>query len=148
MKRNGQQTGAALLGWLIIAGLILTIIIVIAVFCGNLMRLFGFAYQSTGSVILYFVLIVLFSFPLEVLAKSLPAALVSLGKLSPRGGVVVFFLLDTAATAGAMYAADRYMSSVTVSGRAILAVSLLFALLSIKDFGQLCQTHQQQEGDS
>lgn len=44
-----------LVGFLVIVGIIVAIVSVVAIFGGALMKLFGFTYQSMGSIILFFV---------------------------------------------------------------------------------------------
>lgn len=128
MKDALKKFLTALLGWGIIALLILAIISVLAIFGGAIMRFFGFTYDSIGSIILFFVCITLAGFPLEVVASALPKALLSLGRISHRACKVLSFVLDACGTAITMLFVDTLMDSVSASGSAIAVCSLLLAL--------------------
>ena len=54
------------IGFLIIVGIIVALVSVIAIFGGALMKLFGFTYQSVGSIILFFVISGMFAFPIRI----------------------------------------------------------------------------------
>lgn len=53
-----------LVGFLVIVGIIVAIVSVVAIFGGALMKLFGFTYQSMGSIILFFVISGILAFPM------------------------------------------------------------------------------------
>ena len=98
------------------------------------MKLFGFTYDSVGSLVLYFVLASLLSFVLGNLFSSLPKALYQMGKLNRLEGCILYLILDTLVTAAGLGVMDRWMPSVSATDRAILAVSFLLALPGLRDF--------------
>lgn len=55
-----------LVGFLVIVGIIVAIVSVVAIFGGALMKLFGFTYQSMGSIILFFVISGILAFPIHL----------------------------------------------------------------------------------
>ena len=57
-------------------GIIVAIVSVIAIFGGALMKLFGFTYQSVGSIILFFVVSGILVFPIEMFVKAFPGVTV------------------------------------------------------------------------
>lgn len=65
------------IGFLIIVGIIVAIVSIIAIFGGALMKLFGFTYQSVGSIILFFVVSGILGFPIELFVKAIPKVLFS-----------------------------------------------------------------------
>ena len=56
MKEKIKKLAVSVLGYSIIAGIILIIIAAIAIISGSIMRIFGFEYKSVGSIILFFLL--------------------------------------------------------------------------------------------
>ena len=56
MKEKIKKLAVSVLGYSIIAGIILFVIAVIAVVSGSVMRIFGFEYESVGSIILFLLL--------------------------------------------------------------------------------------------
>ena len=134
MRERLQNLLAAGLGTGLIALLILGVFTLLALFGGGVMSLFGLEYVSVGSFLLFFLLSALAGFPLELLASALPRALFSLGRLSRRAAILLFLLLDTLSSCLSMSVLDWLIDGVWASPRAILAVSLAFALLSLSDF--------------
>ena len=55
---------------------------IIALVSGTIMRLFGFQYKSVGSIILFFIIATIMSFPLNLIAGALPKALYKLERIS------------------------------------------------------------------
>lgn len=53
------------------------IVLVFAIFGGALMKIFGFTYQSVGSIILFFTVSGMLSFPIELFVKAIPKVLFS-----------------------------------------------------------------------
>lgn len=134
---KGKKWLAHVLGYGAISMVILGVIAVIAVFGGSIMRVFGFRYQSVWKVILFFVLVTISGFPLEILAKALPEALLSLDRMSVSQARMLFILLDTFATAVSMLIIDFFMDSVSATMLSIIVVALLMAMLSVKDIGEV-----------
>ena len=134
MKEKIKKLAVSVLGYSIIAGIILFVIAVIAVVSGSVMRIFGFEYESVGSIILFFVVVMVAGFPGGILSSSLPRALVSTGWSTEKQGVAFYVILDTLFSAASMALADYFMDSVSASDLAILIISFLFAVTTIKDF--------------
>lgn len=123
-----------LLSVLLGVGLILALLSAVALVAGSVMKLFGFTYDSVGSLVLYFILASLLSFVLGNLFSSLPKALYQMGKLNRLEGCILYLILDTLVTAAGLGVMDRWMPSVSATDRAILAVSFLLALPGLRDF--------------
>ena len=120
----------------LIVGIIVAIVAMIAYFGGAVMKVFGFEYESPGSIVLFFLFTAIAGFPAETIAKAFPRALLSLEKITVRGAKVLFVILDTAVTAVSMAIVDYFMDSVTATDASILAISLILALLSREDFDE------------
>lgn len=134
MKEKIKKLAVSVLGYSIIAGIILFVIAVIAVVSGSVMRIFGFEYESVGSIILFFVVVMVAGFPGGILSSALPRALVSTGWSTEKQGVAFYVILDMLFSAASMALADYFMDSVSASDLAILIISFLFAVTTIKDF--------------
>ena len=134
MKEKIKKLAVSVLGYSIIAGIILFVIAIIAVISGSVMRIFGFEYESVGSIILFFVVVMAAGFPGEILSSALPRALVASGWSAGKQGIVFYVILDTLFSAVSMAFADYFMDSVSASDLAILIISFLFAVITIKDF--------------
>lgn len=148
MKEKIKKLAVSVLGYSIIAGIILIIIAAIAIISGSIMRIFGFEYKSVGSIILFFVVVMVVGFPLDILSSAFPRALVSSGWSTENQGIVFFVILDTLFTAVSMALADYFMDSVSVSDLAILIISFLFAVTSIKDFREEVRKDQGEENEN
>lgn len=134
MKKKIKERFASAIAYGLLAGLIIGIVAVIAYFGGAVMKVFGFEYESPGSIVLFFLFTVIAGFPAETIAKAFPRALLSLEKITVRGAKVLFVILDTAVTAVSMAIVDYFMDSVTATDASILVISLILALLSKEDF--------------
>ena len=134
MKEKLKELAGALLGYSVVAGIILAVIAVIAVVSGSIMRLFGFEYESVWSIVLFFIIVMIVGFPLDVLSSALPRAFVSAGRSTEEQAVVFYVILDTLMSAVSMAAADYFMDGVSASDLSILVISFLFSLTSVKDF--------------
>lgn len=70
---------------LLLCGVLLIIVLsVLALISGAIMKVFGFEYRSIGSIILFFIIATIISYPLGLIAGALPKALLSLDKVSLR----------------------------------------------------------------
>ena len=92
-------------------------------------------YESVGSIILFFVIASILSYPVSLVVEALPKALLHLKKVSRPAAVCLYLILDTAATALGLSVVDHFMESVSATELAILVVSFLLALLGVKDVG-------------
>lgn len=57
-----------------------------------------FEYHSIGSIILFFIIATILSYPLSLPEKALPKALLSLGRLSLQTAKLLYIALDTFVT--------------------------------------------------
>lgn len=115
---------------LVVIGLI-AIISVFAILGGGVMRFFGFRYNSVGSVILYFTIVAVVGFPLEIIIKALSKALNSLLKIDRKIEKTLFILMDTLGTGITMAIVDYFMESVSASDLSIFVTSFILAILSL-----------------
>ena len=115
-------------------GLILAVLAVLSLVAGGVMKLFGFTYDSVGSLVLYFIFASVLSAALGQAFSALPKVLYEMGKLNRAEGIILYLVLDTLVTAVGLGVVDRWMPSVSASDRAIIAVSLLLALPGLGDF--------------
>ena len=107
---------------------------IIALVCGAIMRFFGFQYESVGSIVLFFTIATVISYPLNLVAGALPKALYELKKISKLCALVLYLILDTTATSLGLTAVDNCMSSVSATTISIVIISFLLALLGKDDF--------------
>ena len=77
MLKRIKNTLGNFVGFLIMIGIIVAIISLVAVFGGALMTMFGFTYQSVGSIILFFAVSGILAFPIELFVKAIPKVLFS-----------------------------------------------------------------------
>ena len=133
MKRNFDRHKEKVIT-LLSCGLLITIVLsVLALLSGAVMKLFGFEYKSVGSVILFFIVAAILSYPLSLIASALSKALLSLNKLSIQEAKLLYVFLDTFATYWGLRITDYFMPSVSVKDISIVVVALIFALLGMSD---------------
>lgn len=125
-----RDPAAVLLGM----GLILALLAAVSLVAGGVMKLFGFTYDSVGSLVLYFAAASVLSAVFGQVFSALPKVLYEMGKLNRAEGIILYLVLDTLVTAAGLGVVDRWMPSVAASDRAIVAVSLLLALPGLRDF--------------
>ena len=114
--------------------LVLAVLAAVSLVAGGVMKLFGFTYDSVGSLVLYFIFASVLSAALGQAFSALPKVLYEMGKLNRAEGIILYLVLDTLVTAVGLGVVDRWMPSVSASDRAIIAVSLLLALPGLGDF--------------
>ena len=134
MKGNFKKNITYIFGYGLVVGIIIVIVSVIAIFGVSIMTMFGFKYSSVKSIILFFIIVYILGFPVEILAKSLPKVMLSLNKISLTKAKILFMILDTCSTAITMKVVDNKMNSVYATNLSILVISFIFAILSISDF--------------
>ena len=115
-------------------GLVLAVLAAVSLVAGGVMKLFGFTYDSVGSLVLYFIFASVLSAALGQAFSALPKVLYEMGKLNRAEGIILYLVLDTLVTAVGLGVVDRWMPSVAATDKAIVAVSLLFALPGLGDF--------------
>lgn len=106
---------------------------IIALLSGAVMKILGFEYHSIGSIILFFIIATILSYPLSLLAEALPKALLSLDRISLQTAKLLYIVLDTFVTFWGLKITDYYMQSVSAKDISILVISLIFALLCMND---------------
>ena len=114
--------------FIICAAIFIGVLSIIALISSQVMRLFGFTYASVGSIILFFLIATLISFPLNLIAGALPKALYSLQGINKVNAFILYLTLDTVVTSLGLMIVDYYMSSVSASSISIISISLLLAL--------------------
>ena len=115
-------------------GIIIAIVSLVALFGGALMKLFGFTYQSVGSIILFFIISGVLSFPIELFVKAIPKVLFShFKKITAIEAKVIFVILDTLLSMLMMSIVDYFMDSVAATDISLFVVSLVMALLCMND---------------
>ena len=118
-----------------ICGMIFLLILsIIALISGYIMKIFGFQYESVGSIILFFIIATIMSFPLNLIASAFPKALLKLGKINWRTAFILYLVLDTVATSFELKVVDYYMPTVSATNISIIIISLLFAFMGKDDF--------------
>ena len=122
------------IGFLIIVGIIVAIVLVIAIFGGTLMKLFGFTYQSVGSIILFFVISGILAFPIELFVKAIPKVLfLHFKKINELEAKIMFVVLDTLLSMVMFSTVDYFMKSVSATPISLFIVSLVMSLLCMND---------------
>ena len=93
----------------------------------------GFEYESIGSIILFFVIATIISYPFSLIAEVLPKVVLSFGKLPKQMAILFYIILDTFATFYGLRVVDYFMQSVSATDISIIIVSLILALFGIND---------------
>lgn len=131
MKEKFKKIIEPIFGFGLAAIIITAIISVIAIFGGAIMKLFGFKYNSIGSIILYFIVVTIVGFPVDIILRVFSKVLISIGQLNKNTGKILFVVLDTMGTCIVMAIVDYFMKSVSATDLAILVVSFIIAIFSI-----------------
>lgn len=119
---------------LLLCGVLLIIVLsVLALISGAIMKVFGFEYRSIGSIILFFIIATIISYPLGLIAGALPKALLSLDKVSMPTAITLYLILDTFATFWGLRITDYCMQSISAEDISIFVISLIFAFLGVSD---------------
>lgn len=134
MKEKLKKWLAGLLGSGIMILLLFGVFAVVALIGGNVMKLFGFRYDSVGQLLLYFLLGEVLGLPLDLLSTALPKALYHMGKVNRRQGNLLYIHMDALFTMAAFWLADQFMDSVSTTGLSlcILGFGTALATLPIK----------------
>jgi hypothetical protein len=110
-------------------------ICVLSVFGGKIVSYFGGTYNSFQSVVAFFLVGAIVSWPINLAAEAIPKMLCYDKKLiSKRQAGVIYIALATAATSVGLFIVDANTNSVRANGSSILLVSLLIALITCKAF--------------
>lgn len=136
IERNIQKNKEKIVIFLSSGALLLIVVSILALFSGAIMKIFGFEYYSIGSIILFFIIATIISYPLSLLVEAGSKALLSLNKLSVEITKLLYIVLDTFVTFWGLKITDYYMQSVSAKDISILVISLIFALLCVNDIGK------------
>ena len=93
-KNNKEK----LITFIVCGTIFVAVLSVIALLSGVVMRLFGFRYQSIWSIILFFIIATVVSYPINLIAGGLPKALYKLKRISKNIAIILYLALDTIAT--------------------------------------------------
>ena len=133
IKKLGNTNKQKIVTFLIGGVLVVGVLSIIALICGAVMRLFGFYYTSVGSVVLFFIIATIISYPLNLLASALPKALLALEKINKQSAVIMYLLLDTVATFIGLNIVDYFMQSISATTISIIIVSFVLALFGMSE---------------
>ena len=98
---------------------------------GFFMLLFCFCYDSMRSVFLFFLVAAVADAPLEILAKALPKAIMSLGWIRKSGRFFLWYVLDMLFEMMSLAGTDLFMDSVGAEGAGIMIVSALSSIITV-----------------
>lgn len=134
MKKIWIDNKDRIITFIICGTIFIGMLSIIALVSGTIMKLLGFQYESIGSIILFFIIATIMSFPLNLVAGALPKALYELERLSKPYAFILYLTLDTIATSFGLKIVDYYMSSVSATTISIVVISFLLALPGSDDF--------------
>ena len=129
-KNNKEK----LITFIVWGTIFVAVLSVIALLSGVVMRLFGFRYQSIWSIILFFIIATVVSYPINLIAGGLPKALYKLKRISKNIAIILYLALDTIATCFGLMIVDYCMSTIFASDLSKLVISFIIALPGIDDF--------------
>lgn len=131
MKEKLKKWLAGLLGSGIMVLLLFGTFAVVALVGGNVMRLFGFHYDSVEQLLLYFLLGELIGLPLDLLSTALPKVLYRMGKVDQWQGNMLYIPMDALFTMAAFWFADGLMTSVSTTGLSLCILGFGTALITL-----------------
>ena len=99
----------------------------------TVMRWFGAAYDSLSTMVLFVLFCGALGFPVQILVKAFPRALLLLHRIYMYWARVFVVVLDTAALFLVMLLVDRLMSTVLVGYAILFLTALVMAVLSMDD---------------
>lgn len=134
MKKFWINNKDKIITFIICGTIFIGMLSIIALVSGTIMKLLGFQYESIGSIILFFIIATIMSFPLNLIAGALPKALYELERISKLDALILYLTLDTIATSFGLKIVDYYMSSVSATTLSIVVISFLLALPGRDDF--------------
>lgn len=129
-KNNKEK----LITFIVCGTIFVAVLSVIALLSGVVMRLFGFRYQSIWSIILFFIIATVVSYPINLIAGGLPKALYKLKRISKNIAIILYLALDTIATCFGLLIVDYCMSTIAASDLSKLVISFILVLPGIDDF--------------
>ena len=119
-------------GVALICGIVIAIVSAIGIFSGAVMLQFGFEYDSIWSIVKFFIVATIISFPISIIAEKIPQVLYQyFGKLTLLQARMLYIILDTMATAIGLVIVDEFMDSIKAPLFGIFAASAILAILSV-----------------
>lgn len=82
MKKIWNKYHENIITFFLIGVLFVSVISVMALLGGAIMKIFGFEYKSVSNIILFFIIATIVSCPVNLMAGALPKVLLSFGRLS------------------------------------------------------------------
>lgn len=134
MKKFWSDNKEKIETFIICGTIFITALSIIAMISGAIMRVFGFKYKSIGSIVLFFIIATVISFPLNLMAGALPKALYGLERINKKTAMVLYLILDTIATSFGLEIVDYCMPSVSATTLSIIIISFLLSLPGKDDF--------------
>ena len=130
-KRILKDVLDSLAVFLVAVFLFIGVLALLCVFGGEIMRVFGFQYSSVRSVIGFFVIGAVISWPISLAAEAIPKVLCYDKKAIPKWlAVVRYVVLATLATSLGLFAVDSHTTKVVANQPSIIVVSFLLALFN------------------
>ncbi len=130
-KRIIKDVLDSLVVFVLAVALFIGAITLMSIFGGEIMRCFGFRYSSVQSVVRFFVVGSIISWPISLAAEAIPKVLYFDRHLIMKWqAVVMYVMLATLATSIGLAVVDAYMTNVVANRTSIVVVSLLFALFN------------------
>ena len=130
----------------LIIGVVAGSVLLMILFGGFIMRLFGFEYRSVGSILLFFVIVLILSYPIDLFVEALPKVLlIEFQKINLCQARVLYIVLDTLCSIIFYSLTDYFMDSVRASDMAIFMVSFVFALIGVKDIKENEMTKSEED---
>lgn len=120
----------------LVSVLILLIFIGVAFSSTIVMKMFGFEFQSIKSLILFFIGVVVFGIPLDLITIALPNVLLLRNKVSIPSAKLLYIFLDTIATILVMSLLDSFMDSISIHILASIIIGFLLSLPCVNDIGK------------
>lgn len=131
MREKIKQLLGDLLGSGVLLLTVLAVFAAVSFLGGNFMTLFGFSYESVGSLLLYFVAGELISLPLELVIVGMSQSLYRQGHVDRRQANLLYVPLDTMATIFAFWTADQLMPGVSASGLSLWMLGFCAAVITV-----------------
>ena len=130
----------------LIIGVVAGSVLLMILFGGFIMRLFGFEYRSVGSILLFFLIVLILSYPIDLFVEALPKVLlIEFQKINLCQARVLYIVLDTLCSIIFYSLTDYFMDSVRASDMAIFMVSFVFALIGVKDIKENEMTKSEED---
>lgn len=118
---------------ILFAILFVALVSVIAIFGGAIMKLFGFEYRTVWSIVLYFIIVSIVSFPFDFLVAAIPRVLLAYRKITKQVAIALYLVLDIMLSYIGFSLIDYFMDSVSATDISILVLAIIFSLFGIKD---------------